>query len=80
MKLTLDQRSKETIHFLDVDIEIRQTTLRTTVYRKPGATPIIIPKWSNDPWRYKKAALKAYIDRANTHCSDSILRDKKLET
>lgn len=30
---------------------------------------IIIPRWSNDRWKYKKAAIRSYLCRALTHCS-----------
>lgn len=44
LKLNLEQMEKETIHFLDVQIQITSSTIQTTVYRKSESTPVIIPR------------------------------------
>lgn len=64
LKLVLVQKEKEMINFLNVQIQVSNNTIETTVYRKPEATPVIIPRWSNDRWAYNKAVLRAYITRA----------------
>lgn len=83
LKLSLEQKEKRTIHFLDVQLQITDNTLVTTIYRKPEATPVIISRWSNDKWAYKKAVIKAYLSRAISHCStDTLLKEEiqRIET
>lgn len=57
------------IHFLDVQVIYEPPTIFTTVYRKPSNIEVIIPRWSNDRWKYKKVAIRSYFKRALTHCS-----------
>lgn len=59
---------------MDVQIQVINNAIKTTVYRKPEATPVIIPKWS-----YKKAALRSYVKRAFTHCNDDNLRNEEVD-
>lgn len=64
---------------MDVQIQVINNAIKTTVYRKPEATPVIIPKWSEDKWSYKKAALRSYVKRAFTHCNDDNLRNEEID-
>lgn len=41
--------------------------------------PVIIPKWSFDPWAYKKAAFTSYFKRSFTHFSNEALHKMELE-
>lgn len=64
LSLKSDQKSKKGIHYLDINIQVEEETIRTTVFRKPTDTPVIIPNWSRDPVNYKKAAFRSMFKRA----------------
>lgn len=54
LTLKLTEVSQGVINFLDIKIIASEGTFITTVYTKPTTTPVIIPRWSFDPWTYKK--------------------------
>lgn len=74
----MDQKSAEEIHYLDIMISKRYGSCKTGVYRKPSYKMVLIPNWSNDPLRYKKAAFRSLFRRALEYCSDIDL-NKELQ-
>lgn len=78
LTLKLTQSSQTTVNFLDIKITLSDNTFLTTVFVKPTTTPVIIPKWSYDPWAFKKSAFTFYFTRSFTHCSNNLLRNKEI--
>lgn len=69
LMLNVEQRENSRIHFLDVQIIYENNNIRTTVFRKPTNIEILIPTWSRDKWKYKKATIRSYLNRALMYCS-----------
>lgn len=67
--LNVEQRENSRIHFLDVQIIYENNNIRTTVFRKPTNIEVLIPTWSRDKWKYKKATIRSYLNRALMYCS-----------
>ncbi|XP_067133748.1 uncharacterized protein [Centruroides vittatus] len=76
--IEVEQISSTEAHFLDIAIRIEASTIQTSVYRKPTATPIYIPKGSCDPFSYKAAAFKTLVRRATSYSSTKKALDKEL--
>ncbi|XP_067119212.1 uncharacterized protein [Centruroides vittatus] len=76
--IEVEQISSTEAHFLDIAIRIEVSTIQTSVYRKPTATPIYIPKGSCDPFSYKAAAFKTLVRRAASYSSTKKTLDKEL--
>ncbi|XP_023214348.1 uncharacterized protein LOC111617263 [Centruroides sculpturatus] len=74
--MELEQHSEEKIHFLD--IEIKERTIQTEVYRKPTTIPSYIPINSCDPYSYKIAAFRTLVERAYSHSSTTYAVQQEL--
>ncbi|XP_023241227.1 uncharacterized protein LOC111639574 [Centruroides sculpturatus] len=67
LTLGLEQKSYTQVHFLDVSITVKGSTINTEVYRKPLVEQLYIPVGSCDPKQYKVAAFNTLVKRAYTH-------------
>ncbi|XP_023220470.1 uncharacterized protein LOC111622342 [Centruroides sculpturatus] len=76
----LEQESNKQIHFLDVNIIVKERSINTEVYRKPQADQLYIPAHSCDPWQYKIAAFNNLVNRAYTHSSTLRALDTEINT
>ncbi|XP_067143380.1 uncharacterized protein [Centruroides vittatus] len=79
LTLELDQESDFRVNFLDLTITCRDGAIQTNIFRKPVYQPSIIPRNSIDPDQFKLAALRAWVKRAYTHCSNICDIYKELE-
>ncbi|XP_067119158.1 uncharacterized protein [Centruroides vittatus] len=79
LTLELDQESDFRVNFLDLTITCKDGEIQTDIFRKPVYQPSIIPRNSVDPEQFKLAALRAWIQRAYTHCSSICDTYKELE-
>ncbi|XP_023242245.1 uncharacterized protein LOC111640468 [Centruroides sculpturatus] len=79
LKLKLEQKSHERIHFLDIDIQLKGDCITRSIYIKPTHSPLYIPANTNDPYGYKMSAFRALIRRAFTYCSNVLDRIKEID-
>ncbi|XP_023225796.1 uncharacterized protein LOC111626593 [Centruroides sculpturatus] len=79
LKLKLEQKSHERIHFLDIDIQLKGDCITMSIYIKPTHNPLYIPANSNDPHEYKMSAFRALIRTAFTYCSNVLDRIKEID-
>ncbi|XP_023241553.1 uncharacterized protein LOC111639834 [Centruroides sculpturatus] len=78
LKLELQQKSHERIHFLDIDIQLKGDCITTSIYVKPTHNPLYIPANLNDSHEYKMSAFRALIRRAFTYCSNILDNSKEF--
>lgn len=76
--LKKDQKCNSKLHYLDLDIAVQDSKLKTNIYRKPMYQPVLMPNWSHDPVNYKKSAFKSFYKRASAHCEDKKFLDQEL--
>lgn len=57
LKLKLTLEDNKVVNYLDVKIFANLESLNTTVYVKPTNTPVLISRWFNDSWSYKKISI-----------------------
>ena len=56
-----------TLNYLDIPIHRDPTGIRTTIYRKPTFTEIIIPHTTNHPEHHKHAAVRFLFNRLHSY-------------
>ncbi|XP_023237986.1 uncharacterized protein LOC111636840 [Centruroides sculpturatus] len=78
LTIELEQHSDFTVHFLDVSIAIRGSSISTSIYRKESDFPTYIPADSCNPIGYRLAAFRALVKRARMHCSTQRALDKEM--
>ena len=67
-----------TLPFLDMNIELKGSSIATNIYRKKTDTGAILNYSSNAPKQWKSALIKWFITRADRLCSDESLYQNEL--
>jgi AraC-like DNA-binding protein len=67
IQYTMETQIDNKINYLDISIEITNSTFRFNIYRKPTTTDLITPNESCHPTEHKLAAIKYLYNRKDTY-------------
>ncbi|XP_023234872.1 uncharacterized protein LOC111634349 [Centruroides sculpturatus] len=79
LTLEVEQHSKSSVHFLDLNIDFGGLIIHTFVYRKPSDNPTYILADSCDLVQYKMAAFRALVKRAHSHSSTQEVLEQEIQ-
>jgi hypothetical protein len=80
IKFTIEKEHDNSINFLDITINRKNTKMEFEIYRKPTQTDIIIPNDSCHPYEHKISAINYLINRANTYPITKEAKKKEFQT
>ena len=78
IKFTLEEEKDNSLSFLDINLEFKNGSFITSVYRKSTTTLLGTSYFSSTPFRYILSSLRCKVDRGFRLCSNWIKFDEEL--
>ena len=79
MRFTFEQKSDETISFLDILVSKKRNDITRTVHRKPTCNYIYVNWNAYTRATWKRGVLKTLVERTYVICSTDQLLEEELE-
>ena len=80
LKFTLEQEVDNKLNFLDLTLVKTDINISFNIYRKPTTTDTINPMDSCNPHEHKLAAIRYFLNRANTYDLNTISKQAEMDT
>ena len=80
LNFTLEQEIDNKLNFLDITLVKTDDKISFDIYRKPTTTDVIIPSDSCHPQEHKLAAIRYFLNRANTYDLDTKSKQAEMDT
>ena len=80
LRFTLEHEVDNELNFLDITLVKADNSISFNIYRKPTTTDVIIPRDSCHPHEQKMAAIRYFLNRANTYDINNTCKQAEMDT